>query len=343
VIQAESLSRTYGERWAIRDVSFQARAGEILGFLGPNGAGKTTTMRILTGFLAPSEGRASIAGFDVVDKPLEAKRHLGYLPEVVPLYDDFTAREYLSFVARLKRVERGKIPAAVDRAMGLCGVDDVADRLVRNLSRGYRQRVGLAHAIVHDPEVLILDEPTSAMDPRQIVEIRKVIKGLRGSHTIILSTHILPEATAVCDRVIILNEGAVIAVDTYEQLAARLRNSDKTVVRTARASADLPRRLGGIAGVRLVTSGPAAGELLVESELGTDVREHVARAVVEAGAGLLELRPLSMSLEEVFLKLVTHEDGGAPADPGPAAGGGAAGGGTAGRGGAAGDRKGGRA
>lgn len=308
MIQAESLSRSYGERWAIRDVSFQARQGEILGFLGPNGAGKTTTMRILTGFLAPTAGRASIAGFDVVDKPLEAKRHLGYLPEVVPLYDEFTTREYLSFVARLKRVERRRIPDAVDRAMDLCKVDDVADRLVRNLSRGYRQRVGLAHAIVHDPEVLILDEPTSAMDPRQIVEIRNVIKGLRGSHTIILSTHILPEATAVCDRVIVINEGAVVAVDTYEQLAARLRNSDKTLVHAARPSADLAKRLGGISGVRHVTAGAASGELLVESDLGTDVREQVARAVVESGVGLLELRPLSMSLEDVFLKLVTHED-----------------------------------
>ena len=314
MIQAESLSRSYGERWAIRDVSFHARDGEILGFLGPNGAGKTTTMRVLTGFLAPSAGRASIAGFDVVEKPLEAKRHLGYLPEVVPLYDDFTTREYLSFVARLKRVERRRIPDAVDRAMGLCGVDDVADRLVRNLSRGYRQRVGLAHAIVHDPAVLILDEPTSAMDPRQIVEIRKVIKSLRGSHTVILSTHILPEATAVCDRVIIINEGAIVAVDTYEQLAARLRNSDKTLVRTARPGVDLAKRLGAIAGVRVVTPGQASGEFLVESALGTDVREHVARAVVDAGAGLLELRPLAMTLEDVFLKLVTHEDG-APAAP----------------------------
>ena len=325
MIQAESLSRSYGERWAIRDVSFQARDGEILGFLGPNGAGKTTTMRILTGFLAPTEGRASIAGFDVVERPLEAKRHLGYLPEVVPLYDDFTTREYLSFVARLKRVERRRIPDAVERAMSLCSVDDVADRLVHNLSRGYRQRVGLAHAIVHDPAVLILDEPTSAMDPRQIVEIRNVIKGLRGSHTIILSTHILPEATAVCDRVIVINEGAVVAVDTYEQLAARLRQSDKTLVRAARPAADLATRLGAIAGVRHVTTGAAPGELLVESDLGTDVREHIARALVEAGCGLVELRPLSMSLEDVFLKLVTHEDGaahdGADRTPGrPAAG-----------------------
>lgn len=309
MIQAESLSRSYGERWAIRDVSFRAREGEILGFLGPNGAGKTTTMRVLTGFLAPTAGKASIAGFDIVERPLEAKRHLGYLPEVVPLYEEFTTREYLSFVARLKRVERRRIPDAVDRAMDLCGVHDVADRLVRNLSRGYRQRVGLAHAIVHDPAVLILDEPTSAMDPRQIVEIRNVIKNLRGSHTIILSTHILPEATAVCDRVVVLNEGAVVAVDTYEQLAARLRNSDKTLVRTARPVPDLARRLGGIDGVRHVTAGTAPGELLVESALGTDVREHVARAVVDAGAGLLELRPLSMSLEDVFLKLVTDEDG----------------------------------
>ena len=311
MIQADSLSRSYGERWAIRDVSFQARQGEILGFLGPNGAGKTTTMRILTGFLAPTAGRASIAGFDVVDKPLEAKRHLGYLPEVVPLYDEFTTREYLSFVARLKGVERRRISDAVDRAMDLCRVDDVADRLVRNLSRGYRQRVGLAHAIVHDPEVLILDEPTSAMDPRQIVEIRNVIKGLRGSHTIILSTHILPEATAVCDRVIVLNDGSVVAVDTYEQLAARLRNSDKTLVRAARPTADLAKRLGAIAGVRHVTAGSGQGEILVESDLGTDVREHVARAVVESGAGLVELRPLAMSLEDVFLKLVTDEDGAA--------------------------------
>jgi ABC-2 type transport system ATP-binding protein len=234
VIQADSLSRSYGDRWAIRDVSFQARPGEILGFLGPNGAGKTTTMRVLAGFLAPTSGRASVAGFDVVEKPLQAKRCLGYLPEVVPLYEEFTIREYLGFVARLKGVDGRKVEGAVDQAMALCGVADVADRLVRNLSRGYRQRVGLAHAIVHDPPVLILDEPTSAMDPRQIVEIRNVIKGLRGTHTIILSTHILPEATAVCDRVIIINEGGVIAVDTYEQLAARLRSSEKTLVRVTR-------------------------------------------------------------------------------------------------------------
>jgi ABC-2 type transport system ATP-binding protein len=313
VIQAESLSRSYGERWAIHDVSFQARQGEILGFLGPNGAGKTTTMRILTGFLAPTSGRASIAGFDVVERPLEAKRHLGYLPEVVPLYDEFTTREYLSFVARLKGVDRRRIPDAVERAISLCRVEDVADRLLHNLSRGYRQRVGLAHAVVHDPEVLILDEPTSAMDPRQIVEIRNVIKGLRGSHTVILSTHILPEATAVCDRVVVINEGQIVAVDTYEQLAARLRSSDKTFVRAARPAAapDLAKRLGAIGGVRQVTAGQTPGELLVESALGTDVREQVAKAVVDSGAGLMELRPLSMSLEDVFLKLVTHEDGGA--------------------------------
>jgi len=318
VIQADSLSRSYGERWAIRDVSFQAREGEILGFLGPNGAGKTTTMRILTGFLAPTSGRATVAGFDIVEKPLEAKRHFGYLPEVVPLYDDFTTREYLTFVARLKRVEGRKIRGAVDRAMGLCAVTDVADRLIRNLSRGYRQRVGLAHAIVHDPEVLILDEPTSAMDPRQIVEIRNVIKALRGSHTIILSTHILPEATAVCDRVIVINEGSIVAIDTYEQLAARLRSSEKTLVRVARPAGDLAQRLGRIPGVLHVTAGgdePAGGgqvDLVIEAALGKDVREQVARTVVEAGAGLLEQRPLAMSLEDVFLKLVTHED--APAD-----------------------------
>ena len=307
MIQADSLSRSYGDRWAIRDVSFQAQQGEILGFLGPNGAGKTTTMRILSGFLAPTAGQASVAGYDVVEKPLEAKRRLGYLPETIPLYEDLTTREYLTFVARLKGVERRKVDGAVDRAMTLCAVTEVADRLVRNLSRGYRQRVGLAHAIVHDPPVLILDEPTSAMDPRQIVEIRNVIKGLRGNHTVILSTHILPEATAVCDRVIILNEGSVVAVDTYAQLAARLRSSEKTLVRVARADAGLRQRLSAIAGVLHVTPGPNQGELVVEAVLGKDVREEVARTVVGAGAGLLDLRPIAMSLEDVFLKLVTEE------------------------------------
>ncbi len=308
MIQAESLSRSYGDRWAIRDVSFQARPGEILGFLGPNGAGKTTTMRVLAGFLAPTSGRASVAGFDVVEKPLEAKRRLGYLPEVVPLYEDFTTREYLKFVARLKGVDGRKVDAAVDQAMSLCAVTDVADRLLRNLSRGYRQRVGLAHAIVHDPPVLILDEPTSAMDPRQIVEIRNVIKGLRGTHTIILSTHILPEATAVCDRVIIINEGGVIAVDTYEQLAARLRSSEKTLVRVARPDGGLTDRLRAVPGVLRVGGGTSRGELVVEAALGKDVREEISRAVVGVGAGLLELRPMAMSLEDVFLKLVTEED-----------------------------------
>jgi ABC-2 type transport system ATP-binding protein len=308
VIQADMLSRSYGDRWAIRDVSFQARAGEILGFLGPNGAGKTTTMRILSGFLAPTSGRAAIAGFDVVEKPLEAKRQLGYLPEVVPLYEDFTTREYLKFVARLKGVDRRKVNGAVDQAMAQCAVTEVADRLLRNLSRGYRQRVGLAHAIVHDPPVLILDEPTSAMDPRQIVEIRNVIKGLRGTHTIILSTHILPEATAVCDRVIIINEGAVVAVDTYEQLAARLRSSEKTLVRIARPDGGLRERLRALSGVLHVNPGSAPGEMVVEAALGKDVREEVARTIVGSGAGLLELRPLAMTLEDVFLRLVTDED-----------------------------------
>ena len=308
MILADALSRRYGDRFAIREVSFKARPGEILGFLGPNGAGKTTTMRILTGFLAPTSGRAAVADFDVVQQPLEAKRRLGYLPETLPLYDDLTAREYLGFVARLKGVEGRKIGEAIDRAMTLCAITDVADRLVRNLSRGYRQRVGLAQAIVHDPPVLILDEPTSAMDPRQIVEIRNVIKGLRGSHTIILSTHILPEATAVCDRVIVINEGRVVAVDTYEQLAARLRRSEKTLVRVARPDGRLTARLQALRGAVHVSPGEGTGEILVEAGLGADLREEIARTVVEAGAGLLELRPLAMSLEDVFLRLVTHEE-----------------------------------
>ncbi len=207
----------------------------------------------------------------------------------------------------MKGVEGRRVGDAVDRATDLCAVDDVADRLIRNLSRGYRQRVGLAQAIVHDPAVLILDEPTSAMDPRQIVDIRNVIRNLKGSHTIILSTHILPEATAVCDRVVVINEGRIVAIDTYAELAGRLRSSERTLVRTERPSPDLAARLGRIPGV-LRVSAAGEGELVVEAELGKDVREDIGRAVVELGVGLLELRPLAMSLEDVFLKLVTHED-----------------------------------
>jgi len=313
VIQADSLSRSYGDRWAIKDVSFEARPGEILGFLGPNGAGKTTTMRVLAGFLAPTSGRASVAGFDVVEKPLEAKRRLGYLPEAIPLYEDFTTREYLQFVARLKGVDRRKVDDAVDQAMTLCATTDVADRLVRNLSRGYRQRVGLAHAIVHDPPVLILDEPTSAMDPRQIVEIRNVIRGLRGTHTIILSTHILPEVSQTCDRVVIINKGRVVAEDTPHNLTARLRGSETLYIQVDADGADASGALQRVPGVTRVAEADRREKAVgyeVQSESGRDVRRDLARAVVSGGWGLLELRPMHLSLEEIFLSLTTDEAAG---------------------------------
>jgi len=297
----------------VNDVTFRVERGEILGFLGPNGAGKTTTMRILTGFMPATEGKAIVAGFDVFDQPLEAKRRTGYLPETPPLYPDMTVKEYLDFVAKIKGVLSADRRQRVKTVMERVRIDDMANRLCSKLSKGYKQRVGLAQAIIHNPDVLILDEPTAGLDPKQIIETRELIKELAGNHTIILSTHILPEVSQTCQRVVIINKGHVVAVDTPDNLTARLRGSETLYVQVD-ALGDAAARLGVVPGVTRVTEADRRDSLVgyeVESEHGHDVRRELARAVVESGWGLLELRPMRMSLEEIFLSLTTEETAGA--------------------------------
>jgi ABC-2 type transport system ATP-binding protein len=311
MIQVLDLTKRYGPITAIDHVGFEVGAGEILGFLGPNGAGKTTTMRIVTGFVPPTSGSVVVAGYDVFDHPLDAKRRIGYLPETPPLYPELTVSEYLRFTARIKGVSRRTIPAALDRVLGQCGLGDVRGRLIANLSKGYRQRVGIAQALIHDPPVLVLDEPTVGLDPKQIIEVRELIRSLGGAHTIILSTHILPEVTATCERVVIIHEGRIVAVDTHEGLAARLRKSEKLRVTLLRPGADVEdviRQLPHVIGVLPDRSDGAVDHAwLVETDLGHDVREVVARCAVTRGWGLVELRPMVMSLEDVFLKLTAEE------------------------------------
>jgi len=311
MIEVQNLTESYGPVTAIEDVSFTVGRGEIVGFLGPNGAGKTTTMRILTGYMPPTTGTAQVAGFDVLAQSLEARRRIGYLPESVPLYGEFRVRTYLDFVAEAKGVPSRDRRARVDEAMERCAVTDVAGKLVSTLSRGYRQRVGLAQALVNDPEVLILDEPTVGLDPQQIVEIRRLIKGLAGRRTIILSTHILPEVSMTCDRVIIISRGRIVAVDTPGNLTAQVQKSANVLLQVEgppdRVMAEI-RRLEGVQ--RVAPRGDAVDgrrTYLVESERGRDVRVALAAAMVKNGWGLYELRPADLSLEEIFLHLVTDE------------------------------------
>jgi ABC-2 type transport system ATP-binding protein len=290
----------------VDDVSFRVEKGEILGFLGPNGAGKTTTMRILTGYMPATEGKALVAGFDVFTHPLDAKRRTGYLPETPPLYPDMTVREYLDFVSRIKAVPPGERKTRVAAVMERTRIADVSEKHCSKLSKGYRQRVGLAQALIHNPEVLILDEPTAGLDPKQINETRQLIRDLAGDHTIILSTHILPEVAQTCQRVVIINKGRVVAVDTPENLTARLTGSETMYVQIDAEGADPGPVLAGIGGVTRVL-GSDGGGFEVESERGTDIRRELARTVVNRGWGLLELRPMRMSLEEVFMKVTTDE------------------------------------
>jgi len=309
VIEVQHLSKKYGPFTAVDDVSFRAESGEILGFLGPNGAGKTTTMRIITGYMPATEGKASVAGFDVFDQPLEAKKRTGYLPETPPLYPDMTVREYLVFVAKIKGV-RGNISNRVDAVMKKTWVADMANRHCGKLSKGYKQRVGLAQALIHNPDVLVLDEPTAGLDPKQIIETRELIRGLAGDHTIVLSTHILPEVAQTCQRVVIINKGKVVAEDTPDNLTARLQGAASLYVEIDAQGADAQPVLTGVPGVTAVAVAARHGALTgfeIQSERGLDIRRHVAQAVVGAGFGLVELRPMRMSLEEIFLQLTTTD------------------------------------
>jgi len=310
VIEVQHLTKQYGPFTAVHDVSFKAERGEILGFLGPNGAGKTTTMRVITGYMPPTDGKAIVAGYDVIEQPIEAKLRTGYLPETPPLYPDMTVRDYLMFCARIKGVPRADRTTRVKTTMERTRIADVATRQCAKLSKGYRQRVGLAQALIHNPDVLILDEPTAGLDPKQIIETRRLIKELGGEHTVILSTHILPEVSQTCQRVVIINKGRVVAVDTPENLTSRLQGSGSIYVEVDSLGADAQTVLASIAGVTGVTvsekHGSATGyEVAMASD--RDVRRELASTVVGRGWGLLELRPTRMSLEEIFLSLTTEE------------------------------------
>ena len=309
MIEAQGLTKRYGARTAIEDVTFRVEKGEILAFLGPNGAGKTTTMRILVGFMPMTSGTAKVAGFDVFDHPLEVKKRIGYLPETPPLYYEMTVREFLTFVAKIKQVPKTAQSNALSMVLERCGLTEIPDRLIGNISRGYRQRVGLAQALIHNPEVLILDEPTTGLDPKQIIEIRQMIKDLSGDHTVILSTHILPEATAICERVIIIHEGRIRAIDSPKELSTKLRKSDKISITVREASNSVEEKLRSLNQVIAVIREQAPNDktFILETELDTDIREEAARFVVENGWGLLEMKNVSMSLEDVFIKL-TQED-----------------------------------
>ena len=307
MIDVEHVTKQYGLVRALDDISFSIHKGEIVAFLGPNGAGKTTTMRILTGFMPPTSGTVRIAGFDCLEEPWEIKKHIGYLPETPPLYLELTVQEYLTFVGRIKRLEPKELQERMDTIISQTGLAEVQGRVIGHLSRGYRQRVGLAQALLHNPPVLILDEPTTGLDPNQIIEIRELIKNLAGSHTIILSTHILAEATALCQRVIIIHQGRIVAVDTPDHLGAMLRESKTLSLLVKQADPTLREALQSIPGVIRVSQGPTANTYRIETQVGQDIREALTKLVVNRDAGLLELTTVPVTLEDVF-KVLTQTD-----------------------------------
>jgi ABC-2 type transport system ATP-binding protein len=307
MIEIKNLSKRYGPITAIQNLSFKVNKGEVVGFLGPNGAGKSTTMKIITGYMAPSEGEVKVAGYDVFENPIEVKQRIGFLPETPPLYADMTVKAFLRFVARIKRVPEEKITSKVDLVLEKAGLTDVQKRLIQNLSKGYKQRVGIAQALVSEPELLILDEPTVGLDPKQVAEIRSLIQGLRGSHTIVLSTHILTEVQATCGRIIIIDKGKIVAEDTLEQLQQQLRGIKKMTVRVRRLSDGLVATIKNLPGVQEAVTVNGLIEVTTDGE--PDHQERLASAIVQAGAGLLELKASETSLEEIFLQLTDSKPG----------------------------------
>lgn len=303
MIEVRDLSKDYGPHRAIHSLTFTVRKGEVVGFLGPNGAGKSTTMKIITGFMAPTSGQALIAGFDVFESPLEVKKRIGYLPEVPPVYTDMYVRDYLKYVAQLKGVAKDEINRGVNNAIEKTNLGEVQKRLIGHLSKGFRQRVGIAQAIVSSPDVLILDEPTVGLDPKQMHEIRELIKELKGQHTIILSTHILSEVQATCEKAIIINKGHIVAEDTIANLATFEKGKSRLFVRLKNEVSDLIKVLSGIKGVLTAESGVTNKEWKIDIQGEEEVIEAVSARLVSEGLGLLELSPTKVDLEDVFLKL----------------------------------------
>ncbi len=315
MIKVEGLTKRYARNVAVDNISFEVQKGQIVGFLGPNGAGKTTTMRVLTCFLPPTAGKAEVAGFDVLSTPMEVKRRIGYLPETPPLYPEMEVIEYLGFVGRLKGIGKTDLTARVAEVIERCAIGDVRAKLISKLSKGYRQRVGLAQAIIHNPDVLILDEPTAGLDPKQIIETRQLIKQLAGDHTIILSTHILPEVEQTCEQVVIISKGKLVATDSVQNLTNRLRGSEAVAVevegRDGAPTADqIRQRLEQVSGVSRVVfkeSRDSRSLFEVESLQGRSIRADLARAVVESGWNLVALHAVAFSLEEIFLQLTSAD------------------------------------
>jgi len=312
VIEVQNLVKHYGSVKAVDNISFTVAKGEILGFLGPNAAGKTTTMRIITGYMPASAGTVKVAGYDVFEQGLEVKKRIGYLPENPPLYSDMRVREYLTFVARIKGVNPKTINAEVARVAERLSVLEVMDNLISNLSKGYKQRVGLAQALLNNPPVLIFDEPTNGLDPRQIIEVREIIKSLGSDHTVILSTHILPEVSMTCNRVAIINEGKLVKIDTPENLTKQLRGSESIILQVEGPMNEVVLALSQHQSVTAVAVQPTGKENIatyrVETSIGSDIRKELASLVVNRGWGLLELKAESLSLEDIFLKLTTKEE-----------------------------------
>jgi ABC-2 type transport system ATP-binding protein len=311
LIEVNELTKTYGPATAVDHISFSVNKGEILGFLGPNGAGKTTTMRILTSYLPATSGGAKIAGFDVFEDSMEVRRRIGYLPENPPLYFDMKVGAYLEFVSRIKNVPPERRAERVSAALAMAKIEDKRDELIKRLSRGYRQRVGLAQALVHDPDVIILDEPTVGLDPKQIIEVRNLIKSLAGNHTIILSTHILPEVSMTCDRVVIINHGKIVAEDTPENLTMQGKGGGRIRVEAQAPEKSLREALAQIPGARKVQTEPSSPSgrvvAIVEAAAGQDLRSQIASKIVGQGWPLYELRGVNLSLEEIFLQLTTED------------------------------------
>jgi len=309
MIEVTNLTKYYGDFPAVENLSFTVNKGEILGFLGPNAAGKTTTMRVLTGFMPPTSGTVKIAGFDVIDQSLEVRRHIGYLPETVPLYTDMSILEYLDFMGQLRGMDRQWRTRRMREVIDICRLGEYRSSLIGKLSKGFRQRVGIAQAVLHEPEVLIMDEPTIGIDPIQVVETRNLIKSFGGEHTIILSTHILPEVSMVCERVIIIHEGQVVAMDRPDNLSERLRGTERIEADIRGPSAQVMSALRDIPGVQEVTRTDRedVGIYNIETSSGADLREQISNLVHDRGWGLLRLQPIQMSLEEIFLRLTATE------------------------------------
>ncbi|MCK4263554.1 MAG: ATP-binding cassette domain-containing protein [Candidatus Aminicenantes bacterium] len=303
MIEVEHLTKIFGDLKAVQDLSFKVEKGKIWGLLGPNAAGKTTTMRILTGYLPATDGKATVADYDVFEQPNEVKKITGYLPENVPLYPEMTVSSYLNFVSEIKQIPTSKRKEAVNRTIEISGLESVRKRLIKNISRGFKQRVGLAQALIHEPQILILDEPTTGLDPAQIIEIRQLIKSLKGERTIILSTHILAEVTQTCDGVVIINEGKLMASDSLEKLTASYEEREGIFIRLREGGKEKVSLFESISGVEKVSF--EDDEFKIEWTKGKDIRDEITKIIVDKELGLIEMRPLAMNIEDLYLKVIS--------------------------------------